>query len=590
MKVYLLEVGAVLRGTSTTSLLIGTGAKTLVLASDTIGAPPGLSIAGAAVVLRYDGSNTMTGTVTSYDPATRTLVCNIASVTGSGTYAAWTATASTTLRYGSHGYNDPSATYYYAPRLTQPAWMRRTAFAPDRIGGAVEPGYGEAILANGDGRLDKLRRYGFTGQAFTLLVGEDSDAYGDFVTELSGTLDQALPQWSQILLRLKDRLEELRQPVQGTKYAGSGDFEGAAQDIKGKPKPLVFGKVFDALAVCVDTTRRIYQVHDGALQSIDAVYVAGLALSAGAAYADTATLLSSAPSSGQYRVYLAGGMFRLGSAPTGPVTCDPVEGANAAARTTAQILKKLAIRPNGIDSGDVNSSDVTALDTASNDEAGLYVAQEATILDCMNAIAPSAGAWFGFDRSNDLRMKQLAAAGGSPAATLKKLMLGATATGTTVDLISLERTLNQDKALSVPVWRVVVHYKKCWTLQESGFDATISETRKAFLAAEFREAKAEDSTIQALYANARELHVYTGLVDEADASAEATRLLALHGVLRDPLAARVRWTPAIAELVDLGSVVQLEIDRYDYDAGALFTVVDIERDAAKELATLGIWG
>ena len=48
--------------------------------------------------------------------------------------------------------------------------------------------------------------------------------------------------------------------------------------------------------------------------------------------------------------------------------------------------------------------------------------------------------------------------------------------------------------------------------------------------------------------------------------------------------------PAIAELVDLGSVVQLEIDRYDYDAGALFTVVDIERDAAKELATLGIWG
>ena len=98
-------------------------------------------------------------------------------------------------------------------------------------------------------------------------------------------------------------------------------------------------------------------------------------------------------------------------------------------------------------------------------------------------------------------------------------MLGATATGTTVDLISLERTLNQDKALSVPVWRVVVHYKKCWTLQESGFDATISETRKAFLAAEFREAKAEDSTIQALYANARELHVYTGLVDEADASA-----------------------------------------------------------------------
>lgn len=69
--------------TSSTSLLIGAGAKTL-----TVGI--GLAYVPAQpILLSYDGSNYMSGTVTSYNALTGLTVLNITSTTGSGTYSAW---------------------------------------------------------------------------------------------------------------------------------------------------------------------------------------------------------------------------------------------------------------------------------------------------------------------------------------------------------------------------------------------------------------------------------------------------------------------------------------------------------------------
>jgi hypothetical protein len=48
----------------------------------------------------------------------------------------------------------------------------------------------------------------------------------------------------------------------------------------------------------------------------------GVALTRGADYPDQATMESTAPSAGQYRVWSAGGCFRLGSAPAGKITVD----------------------------------------------------------------------------------------------------------------------------------------------------------------------------------------------------------------------------------------------------------------------------
>lgn len=73
-------------GNSTSSVAIGTGTKNFTVET-------GLSfVAGQSVIASYDGSNYMTGSITSYDSGTGALVLSISDVTGSGTYAVWTIT------------------------------------------------------------------------------------------------------------------------------------------------------------------------------------------------------------------------------------------------------------------------------------------------------------------------------------------------------------------------------------------------------------------------------------------------------------------------------------------------------------------
>lgn len=75
--------------TSVTSVAIGTGSVTFTLQSAVNNFRDW--VAGATVSATSIGSsaNSMTGTVTSYNPATQQLVCNMTLVSGSGTFANW---------------------------------------------------------------------------------------------------------------------------------------------------------------------------------------------------------------------------------------------------------------------------------------------------------------------------------------------------------------------------------------------------------------------------------------------------------------------------------------------------------------------
>ena len=91
-----------------------------------------------------------------------------------------------------------------------------------------------------------------------------------------------------------------------------------------RKKPLCFGRVFNVTPPMVNTAKLIFQVNDGAVDAVSMVYDHGKELTQGADYANEADLLDDllAPAVGFYKVWPAGGYFRLGAIAVGPITVD----------------------------------------------------------------------------------------------------------------------------------------------------------------------------------------------------------------------------------------------------------------------------
>ena len=66
----------------------------------------------------------------------------------------------------------------------------------------------------------------------------------------------------------------------GTNVLPNG-ADGVTTDLKGSRKPRLFGTVLNIVPVCVNTVLLIYQVNDGPVHSIDAVYSRGAPVTAG---------------------------------------------------------------------------------------------------------------------------------------------------------------------------------------------------------------------------------------------------------------------------------------------------------------------
>ncbi|MBI3789937.1 MAG: hypothetical protein HY275_03565 [Gemmatimonadetes bacterium] len=194
-----------------------------------------------------------------------------------------------TLYYATTGFSskatDTPANTHFDERLVQPADMRRTAFALYTSQGRSQYGFGDLVLANGDGLLDGLLAYGFDGRAITIRRGTVGTAYpAAWTTTLVATMQQAEFDAQTVTIKLRDRQYQTTVPFQPTKFAGTNSLpsglEGVATDLKGKPKPIALGKVTNVSPPCVNTSKLIYQLHDGALASVDAVYDRGIALGA----------------------------------------------------------------------------------------------------------------------------------------------------------------------------------------------------------------------------------------------------------------------------------------------------------------------
>lgn len=504
------------------------------------------------------------------------------------------ASAAVVLRYGTGlgfitGAADSPAHTMYEPRLEQPVEVTRSIFAPGTTQGQSRIGFGELTILNPDGDLDVLLLYALDGRAVVVRRGPARAAsLAEFTDVFAGTMEQAEFSADRITITLRDRQVQMNRPLQANRYAGTNALpagvDGVRADLAGKPKPLTFGRVKNVQPPIVNTARVVYQVHDGAIASLDAVYDRGIALTSDGTYGTLSDVLNDGlqPGAGQFKVWLAGGLFRLGSSPAGVITADVTQGATSGARTAAALYEAVLLRM-GVAAGDILATDLTALTTRNPAELGVYLDDETRAADVLDAVATTVGAWWGANRDGVYRIVVLDRPTGAPVLTL-----------TAEDLMGPPvRESTADPERGLPVYQTTVRYAQNFTVQ-TDLASGVTDARRAIVAQQWREATATDATVQPVHRLAALLTIDSLFADEADALTEAQRLLVLRSRQRHRFEVTTLFDDRTSAL-DLNDVVGLLHPRYGLgiagdEIGRLFRVIGIEPDARTERLRLTLWG
>jgi hypothetical protein len=496
----------------------------------------------------------------------------------------------TVIRFSSQPYLDPTAPGPYAARMTEPPTFRRDIFSKNTTGGEGAVSQGDLILSNPDGALDYLRPWGFAGQQCTVLIGDSDTAYSAFVTLIKGRVDQVLFDLAETRVRLKDRLQDLQGPMQPHNYLGNNvlpDGLEGVDDLKDKPKPLVFGQVLNVSPPSCNTALLIYQVNDGAVYDVPAVYDSGAALPKQTNYTSQADMMATAPAAGYFRVWPAGGYFRLGTSPVGTVTADVTQSASA---TAAQIAKAVLIGPGAIPPAEVNEDDVDALDADNSAPVGIWLDNASTVAAVLDQILGSVGAWYGADRLSIMRMQRLELPG-SPILTLRRFGIGTDAATGDLDMTDLRFLPTNDPDRGIPTWKVSLDYARNWTVQTgNGIAGDVTDDRRSYLSKEERTVIASDDTVKVPDPAAAVKTLTTLMALQADAQAEANRILALYKTHRDFGEVDTPLTIDAIQALDLGMTVAVAIPRFGYDSGRPLLITGMEYNTVRSILTLAIWG
>lgn len=504
---------------------------------------------------------------------------------------AWNGSSEVTLYFSDEGYvtgstNLPpggAANISYDCRIITPAIIQEEAWKDGIIGGQSRISFGVIELANSDGSLDYLTSYSFDGRGVTVIVGTIPDGGGTptWVTVMTGKMKPPSIGIDRMTIIIRDRIADLNKPVCVNTFAGTNalpaGLEGTANDIGGSRKPKCFGKVTGVSPVCVNTSRLIFQVNDGAVLDVPNAYDRGAALTKGANYTSQTDMQTTAPAAGGYRVWPAGGYFRIGSALSGTLTCNITEGATNADRSAAQLAYDIALIA-GLSAGDISAADITALDTLNSAQIGVYYIDDTTAIQALDDVLSSIGAFWGFDSLGILRMKRWDVVSGSPVVTL-----------TSTEIKNIERISDEN---SVPWWRLRLGWQKNYTVQKSDIAAAVTLDRRAIIGAEYRYNTSSTPSVLTSNPYAKDMTINTAIIGSGgvtEAASERTRLMNLYTVLRQRYEVTAFLEASMISSIKIGDVVRLQINRFSMSTGVDFRVMGKKTDLNSNEITLSLW-
>ena len=428
----------------------------------------------------------------------------------------------------------PASTAYPELVLSVPSITSRMA---EVFRGRSMVSFGDIELSNAGGSLDAWTLDAWDGRPCRIYLGDPSWTKSDFRLAWSGTLADVASTGAKLVLKLRDRQALLDVPAQ-TNLVSGGTNAGAK-------RPMCYGRCFNITPVLRDAPTRVYEVHDGQIHAVLAVYMDGAQLTSGT----------------HYTADLANGTITMLVAVTGRLTADVAGSKTGGTYTesTGDLLSRILQERAGFASGDIDAASVTALNTDLPHSVGLYESGDgATVRNLVDRLITGAGAYYTIDRSGVLVAGLFKAPAGTPVVTL----------GT-------DDVKEQGVELLrrwVPAKSVRVGYKRNHTIMQSGISGSVTEDQRDWLGAEFALSSVATNTVpQYLLATDGELEP-TCLAYVGGANFESARRAALWGSLRRSF--RLQAFLAAGQ-VRIGSVIALDLPRFNLGGGVLAVVTYI---------------
>lgn len=473
------------------------------------------------------------------------------------------------------------ANVHFEARLRAPLLLARTVPLTPESGARAPETYGLIEIDNADGLQDGTADLAIDGRAATIKRGLRTDPYSSFVRLFRGAGVKWERTTNALRLALRGRDYLLETPLQPNLYAGTGGAEGGAE-LKGKPKPLVFGIVRDFGAVAVDTAKLIYQLHDGPVFAIDAVYDRAQALTFDADYAAYAALAAATIPAGRYATCVAAGHIRLGGTPVGLVTADlrgdaaPEWGGYTA--NAANIARRILLARAGLGSADLDETGIEATAFRISGVVGYDFVEPVTVAEALDRVCAGAFLWWGNLRGGAFTVRRMAAPG-SP-----RYQIGVSDIVGDVELQGLPASVDPCN------WRRRVGYARCRTPQ-SGTEidnAALLPARRDFVREAFRVTTVAAASRTSTNLTATDPPPVESAFDqENDAAGLAQNLLDLFAPGRKLYRVPIRLN---GHDIDLDDTVRVTWPRHGLAAGKDLRVIGMDEDHAARRVTLLLFG
>lgn len=468
-----------------------------------------------------------------------------------------------TIRVSDQGYrtrttDTPSAAAY--PPLLVDAFAIDRAVNLDPTSTLMSASWGRLRLSNANGQFDGIAQSrNSDGRAIRIFRGEKGfdagrdyytdPAYSSLVSLFQGIMLPWMVSESSLDIPLRDATYWLDRPLQSATYGGTGGYDGDA-NVAGLPKPKARGgtslkPISNIEPVLIDPTNRIYQYND-APGTVVAISEGGLSGSI-TFQADTTNLYSGTTNAGQYRTDNSRGLFQLGSSPVRTITAD-VTGAFPAVGALTQvaaIARYLLVEDCVVPSANIDVATFISVGTTYNYQAGFYWGpQPITGLQAVGEVLNSAGIKLISKRNGNLAPFPIV----DPASFTTPVA--------TFNVSNTERIVPValPSVVSPPTYRVRIGYQRNWRPGIPDLNPTISDARRAFLAAESRFG-AWVSTDTSWRRPNDPPPILGGLYDKTAADSVASRLGLVWGVRRRLLA--VTLPVSVAAAREIGDAVRI---------------------------------